>query len=103
LSKKETLIPHMERDMNQIIECARNNYGTIINESFYEKIQAVFGLIFTLLKLPQYDYEGQLHKVYETYKDVGIFVLEAVMVIREDCDSNFKKSILEIYKNYIVK
>lgn len=102
-SNTDNLMAGMQKDADQMVDFAKNNHGTVVNESYYEKVNASFGVIFTLLKLQKFDFEGQLHKVYENFKDLGIFILEAVLTIREDCDSSFKKNIIEIYNNYIVK
>jgi len=103
LSNTDSLIAGMEKDMNQILEYAKTYHGTVVNESYFLKVKSNFGVIFSLLKLPKFNFEEELHRVYENFKEQGIYILEAVLSIREDCDSKFKKNILEIYNNYIVK
>ena len=97
------LLGFMERDMKTIIEFTKNNYENAINVSYLQKIKTEFEVIFDLFKTQTFDFDSKLNKVYENFKELGIFVLKAVVSVREDCDEKFKKDISKIYESYYSK
>jgi len=97
------LLGFMERDLKTIIEFTKTNYENNINVSYLQKIKADFEVIFDLFKTKQFDFDSKLHKVYDSFKESGIFVLKAVVSVRQDCDEKFKKEITKIYESYYSK
>jgi len=97
------LLGFMERDLKTIIEFTKNNYENNINVSYLQKIKTDFEVIFDLFNTKQFDFDSKLHKVYESFKESGVFVLKAVVSVREDCDEKFKKEITKIYESYYSK
>jgi len=103
LSNSDLLIKCMSRDLNLLKIFAGEKYANYINKNYNERMDTLFGLIFNLLKVPKYDFETLLHPIAEHFKDLGKYVLIAILSIREDCDSTFKKDMTGIYIGFISK
>ena len=100
LSQKDRLIKTMSRDMDAIVSTLQNKYGNVVPRSTVEKVTKQFTLIFNLLTIPLCDFDEYLRKVHETFVDNGKYLLESCVAIRDDCDSSFKKKIMNIYIQY---
>lgn len=103
IKNKDLMLTHMKHDIKKLVDFVKENYGSVVTESYFEKVQANFGVIFTLSTIQKFDFESHLHSVHENFKELGIFVLEAVMLIRGDCRSEFRNNIKEMYNRYTVR
>jgi len=102
LSNNDMLIKSMSRDVNLIKNIAGEKYMSHINKNYMEKLDTQFGLLFNLIKIPKMDFETLLHPIHEHFGNMGKHLLNAVLSIREDCDSKFKKEIYSIYTDFII-
>ena len=91
----------MLRDVTKIKDEINEKYFSYIHKNFVDKTDQMFTIIFKLFKVPKFDFESCLISVYEIFNNLGIYLLEAVLSIREDCDANFKKNMLSFYANFV--
>ena len=93
----------MERDLKTIVEFSKKNYESIINVSYLQKIKLDFEVIMDLFKVKKYEFPDKFDKVHENFKENGIYVLKAVISVREDCDDKDKKNMEKLYETYFAK
>ncbi len=90
----------MERDFRTIAEFSKKNYENIINVSYLQKIKLDFEVIMDLFKVHKSEFTEKFDRIHENFKENGIYVLKAVISVREDCDEKDKKNMEKIYENY---
>ena len=103
LTNSDVLIKCITRDINTIKSFALDKYKNVIAKNYIERLDTLLGLLLNLIKVPKYDFESLLHSIHENFKELGIYLLNSVLSIREDCDSNFKKEMNRIYNEFIAK
>eukprot|EP01016_Furgasonia_blochmanni_P004751 TRINITY_DN1183_c0_g5_i1.p1 TRINITY_DN1183_c0_g5~~TRINITY_DN1183_c0_g5_i1.p1 ORF type:complete len:491 (+),score=103.01 TRINITY_DN1183_c0_g5_i1:1008-2480(+) len=100
---RDNLAEGVMRDLKAAQDGCVKSFGETLGTHYTEKTEHKFKLFKDLLKNSRSEYDALLPKVEQVFKQTGIWILEAAMTVREDCDPNFCKSILMKYDELFVK
>lgn len=102
-TNKETILEKIKKEKNFFIDKANEKFMNIIGKTGIEKLDKIFKVFMDLLKISKNEMESNFPQINESFQNKGIFIVEAILFIRDDVDGEFKKDILRKYQDYLNK
>lgn len=102
-TNKESLVEKIKKEKNFFVDKANEKYINIVGKSGIEKMDKALKIFIDLFKIPRGELDTTFSAVWESFQNKGIFMIEAVLFIREDVDAEFKKEILRKVSDFLNK
>ena len=102
-TNKENIVEKIKKEKNFFVDKANDKFLNIVGKTGIEKLDKSFKVFLDLLKISRGDLDSTFSQVFESFQNKGIYIIEAILFIREDVDAEFKKDILRKYQDFLNK
>jgi len=102
-TNKENIVEKVKKEKNFFVDKANEKFLNVVGKNGIEKLDKCFKVFIDLLKISRGDLDSTFSQVFESFQNKGIYIIEAILFIREDVDAEFKKEILRKYQDFLNK